>query len=141
VLSIHKVYELVKLKHILYFKILKYDVDVELSKAFITNLIRYRTERGYTQKELAERSGISQRMIAHYETHVSNPPLDKINALADALNITVYQLLGAEEKVLPVSDFISSIDGRTMKHIKKIMQLTPEDRAVVYKMVDALLPE
>ncbi len=118
-----------------------YDSEMGLSKAFISNLIRFRIEKGYTQRELAARSGISPRMIAHYETHVSNPPLDKIEALAKALDISISQLLGINEIEEPVSDFLSSVDSRTLKQLKRIIQLTPDQRAVVYRMVDALLSD
>ena len=53
----------------------------------MTNLKRIRTEAGLSQTKLAEASGVSVRMIQHYEQGVKD-----INAAAA---ITVYRLAQA----------------------------------------------
>ena len=114
-------------------------MTMELSKVFMSNLIKYRTGRGLSQKELADRSGISPRMINHYETRVSKPSLDKIVILAEALDVSVFQLLSIDEATKDESGFLSSVDPRTLKQFQKILKLSPADKSTIYKMVDALL--
>lgn len=53
----------------------------------MTNLQRIRKERGLTQKELAQKSGINIRMVQHYEQGMKD--INKANA------ITVYNLAKA----------------------------------------------
>jgi transcriptional regulator with XRE-family HTH domain len=108
-----------------------------VNKTFSENLIRIRKQKGISQKELAEMTGISARMIYHYEKHVTNPPLEKIEIIAEALNVNISDLLGTDKKnkATDLSDF----DVRTIKKIKKIQILNPHDRLAIYKMIDLLL--
>ena len=106
------------------------------SKKFSENLIRLRKYKGMSIKELSEKTGISQRMIVHYEKYVSYPSLDKIEKIADALKVNIADLLGLSEKTknFDVMDF----DVRTIKKLKKILILNPHDRLSIYKMIDLL---
>ena len=54
---------------------------------FSTNLKKYRTEKNYTQRQLAELSDIPQSAIANYETGKWSPNFHTVSALAGALNI------------------------------------------------------
>jgi transcriptional regulator with XRE-family HTH domain len=107
---------------------------------FAQNLIRYRKQRGLSQYDLANLTGISQRMIGHYETHASEPPIEKIEAIAKALGIKAAQLLespatSTEDSRLDISD----IDPRSIKKLKEILSLSPEDRNDLYRMLNKLL--
>lgn len=106
------------------------------NKTFSQNLARIRKDRGMSQLDLANKSGISRRMIGHYETHVSTPPLDKIQILADSLEITVSDLLGLEEKQSKRHEY--NYDLRLLKKIKQLSQFNNEDRQTIYKMIDSL---
>jgi transcriptional regulator with XRE-family HTH domain len=104
-------------------------------------LVRLRKEKGLAQKELAARSGLSPRMIAYYENEVSHPSLDKIEKIATALGVSTNELLGTSDSKAPSeqSEFISSVNTKTLKQFKKILQLSPQDRSTIYRMVDGLL--
>ncbi|MCK4818352.1 helix-turn-helix transcriptional regulator, partial [bacterium] len=114
---------------------------VEYSNKFSENLARIRREKGISQKDLADRSGISSRMIAHYEKHVSHPALEKIERIAETLNVSIAELLGFTSitKNSEASVSLSNINTRTLKQLKKIIRLNPIDRSTIYKMVDGLL--
>ena len=106
-------------------------------KTFSENLTRIRKLKGLSIKDLSEKTGISQRMIIHYEKHATYPPFDKIEVIAKALNVGVYELLGTEENKqanVNMNDF----DVRTVKKIKKILILNKQDRAAIYKFIDSL---
>lgn len=52
-----------------------------------------RTDRGLSQKELAEMSGISQNALCNIEKGYSFPSKDTIKAICDAMDIPVSWLL------------------------------------------------
>lgn len=55
-----------------------------------------RCDRGLTQLALAARSGISRPSIANLEAGRQNVGLDRLLALASALEVTVEELLACE---------------------------------------------
>lgn len=56
------------------------------------NIKRIRKEKGMTQRELAEKLGITQSLISAYET--GNPPqrITTLNKIADVLQVHVREL-------------------------------------------------
>jgi len=114
---------------------------VNIKETFPQRLVRLRKEKGISQKELANLSGLSPRMIAHYESQVSHPSLDKVEKIAQALGIQLTDLLGSSKTPvnLEPSDFISSVNTKTLKQFKKILELSPQDRSTIYRMVDSML--
>jgi transcriptional regulator with XRE-family HTH domain len=107
---------------------------------FGKNLIRLRKERGLTQAELAKRAKLTQRMIVYYENEAGNPPIDKIKNIADALNVDIKTLL-LEDNInnKTISDEFINLNMKTLKRIKQILSLTPEQRHMVYAFVDSLI--
>jgi transcriptional regulator with XRE-family HTH domain len=57
------------------------------------NLRMYRTARKLSQEELAARVGLSQTFLSQVECGSRNVSLDKIEMLAEALQIDVVELL------------------------------------------------
>jgi transcriptional regulator with XRE-family HTH domain len=57
------------------------------------NLRKYRMERNLSQEELAERVGLSQTFLSQVECGSRNVSLEKIETLAEALQIDVVELL------------------------------------------------
>lgn len=51
-------------------------------------------EQGISQKELSDKTGISQSTISDWKRKKTNPSADKLNIICDALHITLYDLLG-----------------------------------------------
>ncbi len=54
-----------------------------------------RKERGFTQAQLAEIVGIETVSLSRIETGVALPSLVRLEDLAEALNITITELIGA----------------------------------------------
>ena len=61
---------------------------------FEDRLKQYRENKGWTQAELGEKSGISSRMIQRYEAGTSRPRWDAAEKIATALEVPVSDLLG-----------------------------------------------
>lgn len=53
-----------------------------------------RRERGYSQDDLAERTGLERRTIQRYENAVSSPGFAELLLIARALDVHVTELLG-----------------------------------------------
>jgi transcriptional regulator with XRE-family HTH domain len=60
-----------------------------------------RKRRLLTQKQLAERTGNSARMIQHHETGKSMPKADRLKVIADALEIDVSELYRPVDAPIP----------------------------------------
>lgn len=60
---------------------------------------RIRREKGLSQKELGEKIGVSQQMIGQWENGRSNPKIETIRRIADALNIPHYELMGLDSSI------------------------------------------
>lgn len=58
------------------------------------NIKNYRKKRGFTQKELAEKSNLSRSYLADLERNRYNPSLDSLQLIAHSLDVNVSDLLG-----------------------------------------------
>ena len=64
------------------------------------NIRKYRVSRGMSQAELAQRVGKKRSAIGNYESCVREPDLDTLNALAEALEVSVIDLLSEDDNAL-----------------------------------------
>lgn len=58
------------------------------------NIKKSRNDNKIKQLDLAKTLGISVRTLQKYESGEINPPLDRINKIADALSVTTNDLIG-----------------------------------------------
>ena len=93
-------------------------------------LARLRSERGYSQRDLARETGISHRMIAYYEKQAQYPPTHVLPILAKALGISLDQLFGMDKikkdgnnKDMRLWRRFSQIEKFDVKEKRKIIQL------------------
>lgn len=97
---------------------------------------RMRTEKKLTQKQLADRMGVTQSHVWQYENGLANPSDKQIKKFADALGISVNELLSAEEsnktenksRTMTVGERIREIRqkaGLTQKQLADRMGVTP----------------
>ena len=66
---------------------------MDMRKLVGYNCARFRKARGWTQEELAERSGLSQQYLSGLERGRRNPTIVTIYELAQALNVSHLELL------------------------------------------------
>lgn len=108
---------------------------------FSRNLKLLRKKKGLSQYDLADLTGFSQRMIAHYETHAIQPSLDKIEAIAKALGVKPADLLASEDSTEDKGIDASRFDTRSLKKLQDILSLPQNDRADLYRMLNRMLRE
>ena len=110
-----------------------------ISRIFAENVAHYRKKLGYSQYDLAMISGISRTMISYYEREGHQPPSDRLQILADSLGVPVYKLFMEQKKELNPETDISNIDPRSVKKLKDILSLPPEDRNDLYRILNKML--
>ena len=59
-------------------------------------IANYRKEKGITQKDLAEKLGVTDKSVSKWETGVNFPDVAILETLAEELGITVLELLDLE---------------------------------------------
>jgi transcriptional regulator with XRE-family HTH domain len=104
-------------------------------ETFGQRLARLRKARGFSQTELGELLGVSQRVMTYYECQSERPPAYLLPRLAEALAVTVDELLG----VHPVKETPAPRNTRLWRKLRDVEKLPPGDRKAVLKFVDALL--
>ena len=63
---------------------------------------RLRKEKGLTQRQLAELVGVSDKAVSKWERGLSLPDISLLEPLADALGVTVAELLHGERLDAPL---------------------------------------
>lgn len=79
-----------------------YKIASPLHRAFVETLQRVRKSKGMTQKDAAEKMGISQPTYAQLEMGRASPTIDTIERAAKALGVDALYLLSSP-KVAAVS--------------------------------------
>ena len=113
--------------------------ECSISRIFAKNLAAYRKMKGFSQYDLANMSGISRRMIGHYEIKGIIPPAERLQSLADCLSIPVYRLFFEKESVKKSEIDLSDIDPRSVKKLRDILSLPPDDRNDLYRILNKML--
>lgn len=65
---------------------------MDIVKVFGTNLKKIRGEKGLSQEELAEKSGLHRTYISAIECFRRSIALENVQRIADALDIETYKL-------------------------------------------------
>ena len=96
------------------------------------NIKKYRKEKGYTQRELADLIGVSVQAISKWETDTGAPDISQVVPLASALDISTDALFDYEHHTKP-EDFE---ELRKDYHRQEVFR-DQRDSAKNYKMLNA----
>lgn len=72
---------------------------MDMRKLVGQNTAKIRKDRGWTQEQLAEKSGLSQQYISGLENGLRNPTIVTVYELASALGVSHLDLLAFERVV------------------------------------------
>jgi len=111
----------------------------DIARIFAENVTDYRKKKGLSQYDLAQLSGISRTMISHYEREGMFPPADRLQALANSLDVPVYKLFRQPGDEKTADTDLSGIDPRSVKKLKDILSLPAEDRNDLYRILNKML--
>jgi Predicted transcription factor, homolog of eukaryotic MBF1 len=97
---------------------------------FGENIAAARKKKGFSQEELAKKAGTIAVTIGRYERGEIKPSIDMAAKIAEILDVSLDYLVGS-------CDVVS--DKSLIKKINEIQKLPEEDKACVFKMIDAFL--
>jgi len=84
---------------------------------------------------MGKAAGVSQRVVAYYESESAQPPGSLLVDFARALTVSTDALLGVQ----PVREQLSPRTARLLKRLRRIEELPRADQRAVLKLVDAML--
>lgn len=109
--------------------------NYEVTKMILADkIIKHRKLNGWSQEELAERTGVSRQAVSKWESAQSVPDLDKILKLSSLFGVTTDYLL---KDSLETEDFIndseqSAIRKITMEEANKYLSLRKKHRCKLH---------
>lgn len=90
---------------------------------------KFRKEKGFTQIELAEKAGMAVNTLRLYEGGRRHPSEKQLQRLADALNISVSELMESKED-------LSDDDSYAYPSIKEVRMYPTDAHTVIFCMVE-----
>jgi transcriptional regulator with XRE-family HTH domain len=111
----------------------------KIAEVFAKNVADYRRKKGLSQYDLAQLSGISRTMISHYEREGMFPPADRLQTLADSLDVPVYKLFKSQGDEKSADTDLYGIDPRSVKKLRDILSLPAEDRNDLYRILNKMI--
>lgn len=107
----------------------------EEEETFAQRLARFRQAAGYTQRELADEIGISQRMVAYYEAQTDHPPTHVLPALTEVLGVSADELLG----IRPLKRNRKLGSERLLRRLRQIEKLPVKERKQLVALIDTFI--
>jgi transcriptional regulator with XRE-family HTH domain len=111
---------------------------MNITEIFSKNLIRFRKLKGLSQRKLADKTGLTQRIINSYENNPEYIPLEKIQLLSDTLEISLSMLFDAN-KATEKNKIIDDMDVRWINKIREIKKLSKNDQKEIMKHINYLI--
>jgi transcriptional regulator with XRE-family HTH domain len=111
--------------------------EQQANSGFNERLTALRKAAGFTQVALAGELGISQRMMAYYESPNATPPAHLLPAIAQALGVSIDDLYGrsAPKKRLAKQEG----DSRLRRRLLAIEKLGTAEKRQVLQLIDAFI--
>ncbi|HEX8988228.1 MAG TPA: helix-turn-helix transcriptional regulator [Rhodocyclaceae bacterium] len=106
------------------------------AESFGQRLAFLRKAAGFTQVELAAELGISQRMVAYYESPNATPPSNLLPSIATALGVSIDELFGRSTKRRLVKQ---EGDSRLRRRLLAIEKLDVAEKRQVLQLIDAFI--
>ena len=103
---------------------------------FRERLASLRKAAGFTQVELAAELGISQRMVAYYESPAATPPANLLPQIAASLGLSIDELFGVGAKRWLVKQ---DGDSRLRRRLLAIEKLDVAEKREVLQLLDAFI--
>lgn len=92
---------------------------------------KFRKQKGYTQKQLAEKAGISNNSLIRYENDETSPNLQIMQQIAEVLEVSVSVLIdegdNAEEKLKPFLENIKYVQNKLSR--RDLYEMLAEEAA------------
>lgn len=100
-------------------------------KDILATITKYRQDRGWTEYQLAERSGLPQSTISSWYRKNMIPTVPSLEKICMAFGITLSQLFAEEENTVSLTD-------SQMKLLESWSRLTEDQQAAVFTLIDRM---
>ena len=100
-------------------------------KDILAVITAYREDRGWTEYQLAERSGLPQSTISSWYRKKMVPTLPSLEKICAAFGITLSQLFAEGETAVSLTD-------AQRKLLERWSRLSAEQQAVVFALIDKM---
>ena len=100
-------------------------------KDILSTITAYRKERGWTEYQLAERSGLPQSTISSWYRKNMMPTLPSLEKICTAFGITLSQLFAE-------GDALVSLTESQQKLLERWTRLSEEQQSVVFALIDKM---
>ncbi len=103
-------------------------------------ICKLRKDRGWTQEILAEKLGVTKRLISRWETESNQPSARMLRRVAELFGTELDGLLerrsgGHSESELP------SMDQDLAERFRKLQTLNASDRALALRIIDMIITQ
>ncbi|MCR2049999.1 helix-turn-helix domain-containing protein [Acetatifactor muris] len=104
---------------------------------FGESIKQIRKEKGLTQKQLGEKLGISQSAIGQFESNKANPKMETIQKIADALNVSLNDLVpDSFEQTIQIGREVSASDYSTIEAMANHNIFTDKEREKLFEKIE-----
>lgn len=100
---------------------------------FADRLSFARKQKKIRQADLGKMVGTSGDIIGKYERGENTPSIEVASKIADALGVTLDYLVKDGE--------YEQVDKETLKRLKEIQKMTPENKSHVFALLDAFIKQ
>lgn len=100
-------------------------------KDILATITTYREERGWTEYQLAEKSGLPQSTISSWYRKNMIPTIPSLEKICSAFGITLSQLFSEE------NDTVSLTESQK-KLLERWSRLTEEQQNVIFALIDKM---
>lgn len=90
-----------------------------------------RDRKGWSQTELADKSGVSRVMIGKYERGEAIPSIDAAKKIADALEVSLDYLVG--------EGINSKLDKQALKRLQELELLEDDKKKTLFDLIDTYI--
>ena len=90
-----------------------------------------RDAKGWSQTDLADKSGVSRVMIGKYERDEAVPSIDAAKKIADALEVSLDYLVG--------EGINSKLDKKTLKRLEELELLEVDKKHTLFDLIDTYI--
>ncbi|MBQ2866098.1 MAG: helix-turn-helix transcriptional regulator [Clostridia bacterium] len=97
----------------------------------LATITAYRKERGWTEYQLAEQSGLPQSTISSWYRKNLMPTIPSLEKICVAFGITLSQLFADGDTPVTLTE-------SQRKLLERWTRLTPEQQAVVFALIDKM---
>jgi len=94
-------------------------------------ITKYREERGWTEYQLAEYSGLPQSTISSWYSKNRLPTLSSLEKICDAFNVTISQLFAEGNEPVSLTD-------SQKKLLERWSRLNNEQQKAVFILIDKM---